>query len=179
MPTQSNSVNVSQQKASFAALLAVLVANLASVLSADPLVLDGETLARSVVLARIQAVMDAIALVKTARTDLLALVAKQKIAVADARKLRSAIKRLAESQLGPASAELQKLGFTPRRVATPKPLTVAKAVVQAAATRKARGTKGKKARLAITAPAPVVTVTEATPASPAAPSVPAATPPKA
>jgi hypothetical protein len=136
----------------------------------DPMVVDGQTIARADLLGRIQAALDAIAAVKAARTALQEAVAKQKVAIADARKLRGGVKRLAQNKFGPSSPTLQKLGFTPQRPSIATVATKAKAKVKAAATREARGTKGKKARLAITgvAPAPTVTPTT-TPPTPAVP----------
>lgn len=117
---------------------------------------------RTELLARIQATLDAIAGVKSARTALSQAVAIQKTAVAQARALRAGLKRYLQTKYGPNNPKLQEFGFTPTR--TPKTPVKAKAEakVKAAATRKARGTKGSKQKLAITgASAPATPTTAA------------------
>jgi hypothetical protein len=166
MPSQTTTVNVTTQRATFAALLSALVTGINTELADDPFVVDGRTLARADLLGRIQAALDAIGAVKAARTSLQSAVAAQKAAIADARKLRAGVKRLAQSRFGPDSPTLQKLGFTPTRKGKATVTTKAKARVKAEATRQARGTKGKKARLAITASAPAATATPPAPTTP-------------
>jgi hypothetical protein len=171
---KTTTVNVTTQRATFAALLAALVTGINTELTGvDPFVVDGQTIARADLLGRIQAALDAIGAVKAARTQLQSTVAKQKVAIADARTLRAGVKRLAQSKFGPSSPTLQKLGFTPTRQGRATVRTKAKAQVQAEATRTARGTKGKKARLAITATAPAAPATTTpAPTTPAAPATP-------
>lgn len=165
MSTTTTTINVSAQKATLAAILAALVTGINTELAGvDPIVLDGTSYPRTDLLARIQAVLDAIARVKAARTTLSQVVASQKGALDQGRLLRAAMKRYLQSKFGPSSPKLQEFGFAPVR--TPKTLvqTKAQAKVKAAATRTARGTKGKKAKLAIHG-------------SPAAPTAPSALPP--
>jgi hypothetical protein len=163
MTSQTTTINVSTQRATFAALLAALVTGIDTELpGVDPMVVDGESLARVTVIGRIQAALDAIAGVKAARTALQSAIAKQQVAIADARKVRAGVKRLAQSTFGPSSPRLQKLGFTPQRQGKPTVATKAKAVAQADATRKAGGTKGKKARQTGTAAAPATAATATT-----------------
>jgi hypothetical protein len=170
MSTTPTTVNVSSQKASLAALLAALVAGInTELVGVDPFVLDGANLTRADLLARIQAVLDAIASVKAARTTLAQALADQKTAIAAGRKLRAAMKRTLQGRLGPSSPTLQKFGFAPARSAKTPVATKAQAKVKAKATRAARGTAGKKAKLAIHG---------ATPAATAAPAAPPATPAK-
>ena len=144
-------VNVSAQKATFAALLAALVkginTDLAGVASFD---IDGSHLARADLLARLRATLDAITAVKAARTALGQAVASQSSSVAQARTLRGGVKRFLQTQYGPTSPKLQDFGFAPARVAKTPVKTKAQAKVKAAATRSARGTKGRKQKAAIT-----------------------------
>jgi septal ring factor EnvC (AmiA/AmiB activator) len=167
MPISTVTINVTAQKATIAVLLAALVEGIRTELAGvDPIVLDGTSFARTDLLARIQATLDAIASVKSARTALLQAVTSQKAAVAQAKALRAGMKRYLQTKYGPNSPKLQKFGFTQTR--TPKTLvrTKAEAKVRAAATRKARGTKGRKQRLAITgASAPVAPPAPVQPAS--------------
>jgi hypothetical protein len=137
--TTPTTINVSTQRATFAALLAALVTGINTVLpGVDPFDVDGVTVTRANLLARIQAALDAITAVKAARTALQQAVATQVAALADAR-----------GQKNPA---LQKLGFTPTRTPVTPVATKAEAQVKKAATRKAK------------APAPIPAV-----AAPAAP----------
>jgi hypothetical protein len=150
MSTSTTTINVSTQRATLAALLAALVNGINTELAGvDPFVLDGTTVPHADLLARIQAVLDAIASVKAARKALQQAIASQKAALAQGRPLRAAMKRYLQANYGPTSPKLQLFGFTPAR--TPKTLaaTKAQAQVKAKSTRAARGTKGKKAKLAI------------------------------
>src|SRR5579859_5800461 len=168
MPIQP--INISQQRATFAALLAALATGIDAVLpGVDPMDIDGEQLARATVHARIQAALDAMAQVKAARSALTTLVAKQKAAIVVARAVRKGVKRVAQSKLGPQSTELQKLGFTPQPARKPTVKTLAKAQVKAEATRTARGTMSSKKRKSITAAPTAPAATAATTASPTAP----------
>jgi hypothetical protein len=154
--TTPTSINVSTQRAPFAALLAALVTGINAVLpGVDPFDVDGVTIARATVLARIQAALDAIAAVKAARTALQSAIATQKAAITDARGLRAGVKRTAQAKLGQSNPSLQKLGFTPLR----KPVTTVAAKAQAQAKRAATRAAKKPA------PAPVATG----PAAPATP----------
>ncbi len=146
-------INVSTQRATFAALLAALLAGINTELpGVDPFDVDGVTVTRANLLARIQAALDAITAVKAARTALQQAVATQVAALADARGLRSAVKTTAQAKLGKKNPALQKLGFTPSRTPVTTVATKAEAQVKKAATRKAK------------APAPIPAV-----AAPAAP----------
>jgi hypothetical protein len=151
--TTPTTINVSTQRATFAALLAALVTGINTVLpGVDPFDVDGVTVTRANLLARIQAALDAITAVKAARTALQQAVATQVAALADARGLRSAVKTTAQAKLGKKNPALQKLGFTPTRTPVTPVATKAEAQVKKAATRKAK------------APAPIPAV-----AAPAAP----------
>ena len=154
--TTPTSINVSTQRAPFAALLAALVTGINAVLpGVDPFDVDGVTIARATVLARIQAALDAMAAVKAARTVLQSAIAIQKAAITDARGLRAGVKRTAQAKLGQSNPALQKLGFTPLR----KPVTTVAAKAKAQAKRAATRAAKKPA------PAPVATA----PAAPATP----------
>jgi hypothetical protein len=167
MSTTTTPINVSSQRATLAALLAALVNGINTELAGvDPFVFDGTTYPRADLLARIQAVLDAIARVKAARTALQQAVASQRAALAEGRALRAGMKRNLQAKYGPTSPKLQLFGFTPARTPKPTAATKAQAQVKAKSTRVARGTKGKKAKLAIHgAPAPVAPATP--PAAPA------------
>ncbi|HEY3815763.1 MAG TPA: hypothetical protein VGL81_01250 [Polyangiaceae bacterium] len=157
MPTPTT-INVSTQRATFAALLAALMAGINTELpGVDPFDVDGVPVTRADLLARIQAALDAITAVKAARTALQSAVATQVAALADARALRSAVKTTAQGKLGKKNPALQKLGFTPSRTPVTSSATMAQAQVKKAATRKAKEP----------APPPVVTtpVVAATPKS--------------
>jgi hypothetical protein len=160
----TTTVNVTAQRATFAVLLAALASGITTDLTnLDPVIIDGVPTARTDVLARIQAALDAINNVKAARKTLQQAVAAQKVALAEARLLRAGMKRVLNSHFGPSSPKLQVFGFTPARAAKTTVKTKAEAKVKAAATRAARGTKGKKQRLAVKA-APPVTAPVTTPA---------------
>jgi len=162
MPIQT--INIVQQRATFAALLAALATGIDAVLPGiDPMDIDGEQLARATVHARIQAALDAIAQVKAARSAVQAAVAKQKAAIVAARAVRKGVKRIPQSKLGPYNTDLQTLGFTPQTSRKPTVKTLAKAQVQAEATRAARGTMSSKKRKSIVA-APTAPETTPTPA---------------
>ncbi|HEX3346436.1 MAG TPA: hypothetical protein VHS09_17750 [Polyangiaceae bacterium] len=137
-------------------MLAALLTGINTVLpGVDPFDVDGVTVTRADLLARIQAALDAIAAVKAARTALQQAIAIQAAALTDARGLRSAVKTTAQAKLGKKNPALQKLGFTPSRAPVTPVATKAEAEVKKAATRKAKEP----------APAPVVT-------APAAPTTP-------
>ncbi|HEY1694946.1 MAG TPA: hypothetical protein VGG39_22415 [Polyangiaceae bacterium] len=173
----TTSINLSQTRASFAALLSALLAGLNSVFpGVDPFVVDGQTIPRATLVARIQAALDAIAAVKAARGALQSAVATQNAAIVDAQGLRAGIKRAALTKLGPQSPRLQDLGFTPDRPRTASTQTKAQAAVKAQATRLANGNVGKKTRSVSTLEASASTA--ATPAA-TPPATPSATPPKA
>ena len=150
MSTTPTTVNVSAQKATIAVLLAALHQGLSTGLAGvDTIEFDSVSHARTDLVARVQAILDAIAGVKAARTTLSQAVASQKAAIAQGRLLRSGLKRFLQAKYGPTSPKLQEFGFAPAR--TPKTPLKAKAEgkAKAAATRLARGTKGKKQKLAI------------------------------
>jgi hypothetical protein len=150
MSTTPTTVNVSSQKAPLAALLAALVEGInTELVGVDPFVLGGTTYPRAVLLARIQAVLDAITSVRTARTALGQAIASQKAALAEGRALRAALKKTLQGRFGASSPVLQKFGFTPARTPKTPIATKAEAKVKAKATRAARGTVGKKAKQAI------------------------------
>ena len=133
------SINVSTQRATFAALLGALVTGINTVLpGVDPFVVDGVTIARATLLARIQAALDAISAVKAARAALQSAVAKQNAAIVDARGLRAGMKRVAQTKFGPASPTLQQLGYTPQRTTTTPVAVKAEARVKAKATGRGR-----------------------------------------
>jgi hypothetical protein len=144
---------VSTQRATFAALLATLVTGINTVLPGiDPFDVDGVTVTRADLLARIQAALAAITAVKAARTALSSAVATQVAALADARALRSAVKATAQAKLGKKNPALQNLGFAPNRTPVTTTATKAEAQVKKAATRKAKEP----------APTPVATAPAAT-----------------
>lgn len=148
-----NTVNVTTQRATFAALLAALVTGINTELpGVDPFDVDGVTVTRADLLARIQAALDAITAVRAARTALQSAVATQVAALLDARALRSAVKTTAQAKLGKKNPALQKLGFTPSRTPVTPVATKAQAQVKKAATRKAKEP----------APTPVATAPAAT-----------------
>jgi hypothetical protein len=160
MSTNVTPINVTTQKVTIAALLTALVNGIhAELAGVDPVVVDGTQYARVDLLARIQAGLDAIAVVRTARTGLIQAVTSQKAAVAQAKTVRAGMKRYLQTKYGPTSPKLQEFGFTPARAAKPTVKTKAEAKVKAAATRQARGTKGKKQKLAIKAAPPGVSTT--------------------
>jgi hypothetical protein len=163
MSSTTTTVNVTAQKATLAALLAALVKGVSTELAGvDSIVLDGTTYARTDLLARIQAALDAFASVKTARTALAQAVASQDAAVAQAKPLRAGVKRFLQLKYGPTSPKLQEFGFTPTRVPVTSVKTKAEAKVKSAATRAARGTKGKKQKAQITGASTPQTVADGT-----------------
>jgi hypothetical protein len=165
--TKTNTINVTTQRASFAALLTALLAGINTDFpGVDPFVVDGESIARATLIARIQAALNAISTVKTARAALQSAVATQNAAITDARGLRAGIKRLAQSKYGPQSPLLQNLGFTPNRTPTATSTTKAQAAAKAEATRQANGTTGKKTRKVTTATAPASATPPAAPTTP-------------
>jgi hypothetical protein len=164
---RTNTVNVSIQRASFAAMLGALLTGLQSDFpGVDPFVVDGETVARADLVARIQAALDTIAAVKVARAGLQSAVAKQKLAIADARGLRAGVKRIAQSKFGPTSPLLQNLGFAPNRLPNASVQTKADAKAKAEATRVANGNVGKKTRKVTPATAPAAAVAPPAPLAP-------------
>lgn len=170
MSTSTVTINVSAQKATFAALLAALVKGInAELAGVDSFAIDGSRLARTDLLARIQTTLDAIAAVKAARSALAQAVASQKASVAQARALRSGVKRYLQSQYGPQSPKLQDFGFTPARIAKKSVTAKAQAKVKSTATRAARGTTGRKQKALVHGDVTSVTLTpvKAAPATPA------------
>ena len=163
---KTNTVNVTTQRANFAAMLTALLAGInADFPGVDPFVVDGETIARATLIARIQAALNAIAAVKTARAALQSAVVTQNAAIIDARGLRAGVKRLAQTKYGPQSPMLQNLGFTPNR--TPQTTAAAKAAsaAKAEATRQANGNVGKKTRKVSTLTAPAAAAAPPAPAT--------------
>jgi hypothetical protein len=177
MSTSTVTINVSAQRATFAALVAALVKGINTDLAGvDSFVIDGSRLARADLLARFQQTLDAIAAVKAARTALFQAVASQKTTLAQARALRGGVKRFLQTQLGPQNPKLQDFGFTPARVAKTLVTTKAQAKVKATATRAARGTKGRKQKAAIKGDATALPAKSGTAAAPPATPPAAATP---
>jgi hypothetical protein len=178
MSSTTTTINVTAQKATIAALLAALVNGIRTELAGvDPIVLDGTSHPRTELLAFIQATLDAIAGVKSARTALAQAVTSQKAAVAQAKAIRTGMKRYLQTKYGPQSPKLQEFGFTPARTPKTPVKTKAAAKVKSAATRQARGTKGKKQKLAITgAPAAATAVTPPAPLAAPASNVTGGTP---
>lgn len=173
IPTKT--VNVTTQRASFAAMLTALLAGLNTDFpGVDPFVVDGASIPRATLIARIQAALSAISAVKTARAALQSAVVTQNAAITDARGLRAGIKRLAQSKYGPTSPMLQNLGFTPNRTPEATTSTKAQAAAKREVTRQANGNVGKKTRSVSTLAAPAVTAAPAASTTPAA--APAATP---
>jgi hypothetical protein len=155
-----STINVSTQKSSLSLQLTALVNGInTDLVGVDPIDLDGVSTKRADVLARIQALLDAITAVKSARTTLQAAVANQNTLLAGGRALRTAMKRLLQTKFGPTSPKMQDFGFTQTHKGKPDVPTKAAALTKAKATRTARGTAGKKQKALIKAPSPVATTT--------------------
>jgi hypothetical protein len=165
MSNTPKTVNVSIQKAPFAALLAALLNGINTDLTGvDPIVIDGTNWPRANLLARIQAILDGIQQVKDARKALATLVANQKELVAEGRQIRAGVKRVAQAKYGPKSPKLQDFGFTPQRSRKTPVATKAEGQAKAKATRKAGGTKALKRQQAA---APQQAIAPTTPVTPA------------
>ena len=178
--TTTKTVNVTTQRASFAAMLTALLAGLNTDFpGVDPFVVDGVSIPRATLTARIQACLSAISAVKTARAALQSAVATQNAAITDARGLRAGIKRLAQSKYGPTSPMLQNLGFTPNRTPATTSTTKAQAAAKREATRQANGNVGKKTRAVSTLTAPAATAAPAASTTPAPAAEPVAVAPAA
>ncbi len=166
----TSTINVSTQRSPLQAQLSALVNGInTDLVGVDPIDLDGVSTKRADVLARIQALLDAITAVKSARTVLQTAVASQNTLLAGGRALRIAMKRFLQTKFGPTSPKLQDFGFTQTHQGKAKVATKAEGITKAKATRTARGTAGKKQKAAIKAPAPVAATTSPVNAAPPAP----------
>jgi hypothetical protein len=153
MSTNVTTINVSSQKSSLQLQLTALVHGINTDLAGVDLIdLDGVPTKRTDIVTRIQALLDAIAAVKSGRTSLQQVVANQRDLVAQVRGLRVAMKRFLQTKFGPTSPKLQEFGFTQTRRGKAPVKTKAEAQVKSEATRTARGPTGKKLRKAIKAP---------------------------
>jgi hypothetical protein len=166
----TTTINVSSQKSTLQAQLSALITGINKDLTGvDPFDLDGVSTKRADVLARIQALLDAITTVKSARTTLQTAVANQTTLLAQVRGLRVAMKRFLQTKFGPTSTKLQDFGFTQTHPGKATVPTKAAAQTKAKATRVARGTAGTKQKKAIKAPPPPATTTPPVTTAPPAP----------
>jgi len=166
----TTTINVSTQKSSLQAQLTALVNGInTDLVGVDPIDLDGVSTKRADVLSRIQALLNAMTAVKSARTTLQTAVSNQNGLLVQGRALRVAMKRFLQTKFGPTSPKLQDFGFTQTHQGKANVATKAAAVTKAEATRKARGTAGKKQKAAIKAPSSPVTTTPAVNAAAPAP----------
>jgi hypothetical protein len=148
----TNTMNVSRQRAPLQAQLTALLTGIKKDLAGvDPIDLDGVTTKQSELVARTQALLDAIAAVKAQRTLLLTAVAKQKDLLTQYRGVRVAMKRFLQTKFGPQSPKLQDFGFTQTHQGKATVEAKAAARAQAKATRALRHTAGKKQKQAIKA----------------------------
>jgi hypothetical protein len=161
-------INVSSQKSTLQAQLTALITGINTDLpGVDPIDLDGVSTRRTDVLARIQALLDAIKAVKSARTTLQTAVANQKSLLVQGRGLRLAMKRFLQTKFGPTSPKMQDFGFTQTHPGKPTVPTKAAALTKAKATRVARSTAGKKQKATIKAPSTPTTTTPPVTTAPA------------
>ena len=161
MPTPITTVSISHQKvdieADYKSLIVGLNTELATV---DTLVIGGNTMARTDLVARFQARVDAAEAVKNGRTGLQALVAHERDVDTQVRPLRAATKVYLQGRYGKNSPKMQVFGFTQNRKPKASAQTKATAQAKAKATRAALGTKGKQQKkaskkAAVAAPATV------------------------
>ena len=124
---------------------------------------EGTAYTAAQVIGIFQASLDAIEAVKVKQGTLKLAVAAEHEARAAAEAVDAGVKLWAFGQYGSRSQMANDLGYQARKVAATSVDTKQRALEQAKATRKARGTVGRKARLKIKGTIPVPTV----PADPA------------
>jgi hypothetical protein len=164
MITPITTISIAHQKVDIEADYKTLINGIKTELAAlDPLVIQGETIARAGLVARFQARIDAAEAVKVARSAHQKAVADERAVDAAVRPLRAATKVFLQGRYGKQSPELQKFGFTQGRKAKASAEAKAAGHAKAKATRAALGTKGKQQKKAakkappVAATAPVTT----------------------
>lgn len=173
--TTPTTPSITTQKTDTVAEFQTLIDGINSLLTGiDPFLLNGTSIARSDLLAKFQARVDAANKTKADRKQLTQDVAAEKLAVAAADPLRKAVKAFCIARFGAYNPILQQLGFVQNRTPKAKPAKKAAGATKAKATRAVRGTKGKQQKAAASeaaataapavsapAPAPVTTAARA------------------
>jgi hypothetical protein len=164
----SSTVNVSSQRAPLQAQLSALLTGIKKDLGGvDPIDLDGVPTKQAEIIARIQAILDAIAAVKEHRTRFQTAVARQKDLLAQFRGVRVSMKRFLQTKFGATSPKLQDFGFTQTHQGKARVAVKAAGQAQAKATRALRHTAGKKQKKALKAPPQTMTATPVVATAPA------------
>jgi hypothetical protein len=149
MTTPVTTLSVSHQKVDIEADYKTLIVGLNTELgNVDTLIIAGQTIARTDLVTRFQARVDAADAVKAGRVGLQNLVAHERAVDAETRPLRAATKVFLQGRYGKNSPKLQAFGFTQSRKAKASAATKATAQVKAKATRATLGTKGKQQKKA-------------------------------
>ncbi len=158
-------VNVTTQKGDTVLQLQALRHSiLVSLPGVDRFLLSFMTLSRDELVARVQARLDAAIATKTSRQAMHNAVAAERIAEAQFRPLRSALRSYVAAVYSANAPQLQEFGFVQNRRPAKTVASKATAIVKAKATRAARATKGRKQKAAIKG-TPSGSETHSTPAS--------------
>jgi hypothetical protein len=152
-----------------------LIGGLETYSGTKELVLNGEPVKCSVFVQQLQAKLDLLNAVVTAREAYRLAVAAAKPVTPSIDAAVVQVKAYAATTFGVGSEAYVAMGYTAPKRTPPTIETMAHAVVQSRATREARGTLGRKQKLAIQAIVPRVSLTPATTSTPSATASPAAT----
>jgi hypothetical protein len=144
-----------------------LVAALANLSVADPMVLGGQKIAKADVIAVLNAFLTAAVARGAARLAFEQSLASERDALAKATALRKLLKSFLESRFGKSGPELASFGFTPAKVGVKTAEQKALAHLRNLATREARKTMGSQQKKAIKGNVPAAPAAPATPPKPA------------
>jgi hypothetical protein len=163
-------INISAQRAKVEAQFTALVNGIDTLVTDTTMVLGDQTIAKTVVVGRLQARINAAEATKAARIALHNAVAAEALTVTDTAPLVVDLKAYFQGRFGKTSPKLQTVGFTQAKV--PQKSAAAKAAGQAKAkaTKAAIGPTGKKQRKAAAAALSANAAVPAPATTPAAPS---------
>jgi hypothetical protein len=171
LPTGTAADNQNVPKLDLEASCLALIAGLqANYQSTDVFQMSIGKLTRDDIIAAAQAFINDLEATKAKKQAWSSAVQAERDSLAKLRPVRTAVHVFFQNLLGKGSADLRTYGFEPQKPRQTSVKAKAAGQVQAAETRKARGTKGKKQREAITAPAAATPAEPSTTTAPAAPS---------
>jgi hypothetical protein len=180
--TTVGKINIATQRAKVEAQFTALVNGINTYVTDTTMVLGDQTIAKTAVVGRLQARINAAEATKAARIALHNAVAAEALTVTDTAPLVVDLKAYFQGRFGKTSPKLQTVGFTQAKVPQKSAASKAAGQAKAKATKAALGPTGKKQRkaaakaLTANAAAPAPATTPATPPAVAAPTAPATAP---
>jgi len=167
--TSVGKINIATQRAKVEAQFTALVNGINSLVPDTTMVLGDQTIAKTVVVSRLQARINAAEATKAARIALHNAVAAEALTVADTTPLVVDLKAFFQGRFGKTSPKLQTVGFTQAKVPQISAATKASGAAKATATKKAVGPTGKKQRKAAAAAIKANAAAQASAPTPPAP----------